>query len=320
MSSNANRIDVHFHIIPPFYGAAVFAAGPGYGPALGAYPAWTPELALEVMDANGIAVAITSLSQPGVHFGDPVRAATLARRCNDFAADLGARWPARFGAFATVPMPDVGGAMSEIEHALDRLRFDGVCLLASYGDRFLGDPELDPVLELLDRRRAVVFVHPNFHPSSRAIGMRWPGFMVEFVFDTTRAAVNLLFSGALERFPNIRFILAHAGGVLPYVAWRLSVAPMIDSRLPQLPRERILAGMRRFWYDTALSAGSQTMGTLTEVADPTRILFGSDWPFGNARVVAQSVKSLTECDVLSDQQRGAIDRGNALQLFPRFAA
>jgi len=320
MPPDAHRIDVHLHILPPFYAEAVFAAGPAFGPAIGAYPPWSPELALEVMDANGIAVAITSLSQPGVHFGDAARAAALARRCNDFAAELAARWPARFGAFATVPLPDVDGAIAEVDHALDVLRFDGVCLLASYGDRFLGDAAFDPLLDHLDRRGAVVFVHPNFHPSSRALGMRWPGFMVEFVFDTTRAAVNLLFSGALERFPNIRFILAHAGGVLPYLAWRLSVAPMIDRRLEQRSRREILAGLRRFWYDTALSAGPQTMGTLTQVADPARILFGSDWPFGNARVVAESLTSLADPAVLDDRARAEIDRGNALALFPRFAA
>ncbi len=277
----ARRIDVHFHIIPPFYRDAAYEAGSG--PALGRYPECSPELALDLMDRSGIELALTSVSQPGVQFAQAAAARTLARRCNDYAAELQARWPQRFGAFALVPMHTIDDALAEIAHAFDALRFAGVCLFASYGTKFLGDPRFDPVLAALDARDAVVFVHPAYHPSSKSIDLTWPGFMMEFLFDTTRAAVNLLFSGALERFPRIRFILAHAGGLAPYFAWRLSVAPMVDPRLPQWSREKILAGLRRYWYDTALSPGPQTMGSLAAVAAPERILFGSDWPYANAR-------------------------------------
>ncbi len=213
----------------------------------------------------------------------------------------------------------IDDALAEIAHALDALRFAGVCLFASYGTKFLGDPRFDPVLAALDARDAVVFVHPAYHPSSKAIDLPWPGFMMEFLFDTTRAAVNLLFSGALERFPRIRFILAHAGGLAPYFAWRLSVAPMVDPRLPQWPREKILAGLRRYWYDTALSPGPQTMGSLAAVAAPERILFGSDWPYANARVVAAAIAEHEAPGLHTPAERAAIDRGNALALFPRYA-
>jgi len=155
------RIDVHFHHIPPFYREAVYAAG--RGPAIGRYPDWSPEIALDLMDARGIEVALTSLAQPGVGFGARESAQALARCCNDFAAELMARWPARFGAFATVPMGSMDGACKEIAYALDALRFDGVSLFASYGEKFLGDREFDPVLEMLDARGAVVFIHPGLH-------------------------------------------------------------------------------------------------------------------------------------------------------------
>ncbi len=163
----------------------------------------------------------------------------------------------------------------------------------------------------------MVFIHPAYHPSSRTLELPWPGFMMEYLFDTTRAAANLLLSGALDRFPRIRFILAHAGGVMPFLAWRISVAPMVDPRLPQWPRERIFAGLRKFWYDNALSPGPQTMGALAAVAAPEQIVFGSDWPFANARVVAEALKDQTAPGFLSAAQRAAIDRGNALALFPR---
>jgi predicted TIM-barrel fold metal-dependent hydrolase len=313
----ARRIDVHLHIIPAFYRDAVYEAGSG--PAIGRYPEWSPEQALALMDEAEIETAITSLAQPGVQFTDTEPARALARRCNEYAAELNQRWPRRFGAFALVPMHDLDHAVAEIDYAYDVLNFAGVCLFASYGEKFLGDARFDPVLAALDRRRAVVFIHPTYHPSSRSIDLPWPGFMIEYLFDTTRAAVNLLFSGALERFPHIRFILAHAGGVLPFFAWRLSVSPMIDPRLPQWPREKIFAGLKHYWYDIALSPGPQTMGALMSVAAPERILFGSDWPFANARVVAEALNSHTEPALHGPAERAAIDRGNALALFPQFA-
>jgi 6-methylsalicylate decarboxylase len=312
----ARRIDFHFHLIPKFYQDAVYAAGTG--PQIGRYPDWSPEQALELMDAHSIEVALTSLAQPGVQFGDPDNSRALARRCNDYAAELNARWPKRFGAFAVVPMWEMRQAVDEIAYALDVLKLQGVCLFASYGEKFLGDPHFDPVLEELDRRAAVVLVHPALHPSSRKLDLPWPGFMMEYLFDTTRAAVNLAFGGATERFPRIAFVLAHAGGLMPYFAWRLSVAPMIDARLPQVPPEQILARLRHFWFDTALAPTPQTMACLAGVARPERIVFGTDWPFANAKVVAQAMKTYDAATSVGGLQTAAIDRANALSLFPQF--
>jgi predicted TIM-barrel fold metal-dependent hydrolase len=266
---------------------------------------------------SGIEVALTSLAQPGVQFADPSAAAALARRCNEFAAELMLRWPRRFGALATLPMFDMREAVLEIDHAFDVLKHQGVCLFASYGQKFLGDPEFDPVLAALDQRSAVVFVHPALHPSSRGLALPWPGFMMEYLFDTTRAVVNLVFGGAIARYPRIRFVLAHAGGLVPYFAWRLSVSPMIDARLPQLSRTEVYKRLRHFWYDTALSPTAQTLDCLTEVAAPERVVFGSDWPFANAGVVAEAVTTY-EAASIPPEQRTAIDRRNALSLFPQF--
>jgi predicted TIM-barrel fold metal-dependent hydrolase len=270
------------------------------------------------MDRHGIEVALTSLAQPGVGFGTQASAQTLARRCNDYAADLVARWPRRFGAFATVPMWSIEGAIAEITHCLDVLKFDGVSLFASYEEKFLGDPWFDPVLDRLNARGAVVFVHPGLHPSSKGLALPWPGFMMEYLFDTTRAVVNLIFSGAIARFPRVQFILPHAGGLVPYFAWRLSVSPMIDKRLPQLSREQVFEGLAHFWYDNALAPGEQTFGALDRVARPERIVFGTDYPFANPRVIAEAVKTY-ESGFLPDARRAAIDRSNALALFPKYA-
>jgi predicted TIM-barrel fold metal-dependent hydrolase len=143
--------------------------------------------------------------------------------------------------------------------------------------------------------------------------------MMEYLFDTTRAVVNLVFGGAIERFPRIRFVLPHAGGVMPYFAWRLSVSPMIDPRLPQLRREDVYARLKHFWYDNALAPTAETMACLKEVALPERIVFGSDWPFANAKVIAEAVTTYEAVTSISPAQRTAIDRENALALFPQFA-
>jgi predicted TIM-barrel fold metal-dependent hydrolase len=310
----AGMIDVHFHLIPQFYREAVYEAGTG--PAIGRYPDWTPELALELMDKHWIALAVLSLGQPGVGFLPPDKAATFGRRCNDYSAELIARHPKRFGCFGLVPMHDIDAAIAEARYCLETLRFEGISLFASYGQKFLGDAAFDPLLRYLDSRHAAVHVHPSLHPSSKSLDLPWPGFMIEYPFDTTRAAVNLLFSGALERFPNIRFILSHAGGTLPSLAWRLSVAPMIDKRLKQRTREEIFAGLKTFWYDNALASGAAPMGALSRIAAADRIVFGSDWPFCNDRVVTEEVADFTAPDFLDPRTVAMIARENALKLFP----
>jgi 6-methylsalicylate decarboxylase len=313
----AGMIDVHFHLIPQFYREAVYEAGTG--PAIGRYPDWTPELALELMDKQWIALAMLSLGQPGVGFLPDDKAAACGRRCNEYSAELIAQHPKRFGCFGLVPMHDIDAAIAEARYCLETLRFEGISLFASYGQKFLGDAAFDPLLRYLDSRHTVIHVHPSLHPSSKSLDLPWPGFMIEYPFDTTRAAVNLLFSGALESFPNIRFILSHAGGTLPYLAWRLSVAPMIDKRLKQLTREEIFAGLKTFWYDNALASGAAPMGALSHIAAKERIVFGSDWPFCNDHVVTEEVADFTAPDFLDPRTVAMIARDNALKLFPNRA-
>lgn len=314
----ADRIDVHFHAIPDFYRSALMAAGRGATISTGT-PRWSVAEALTAMDDNGIATAILSISQPGTHFGNVPEARALARDCNAFFAGLIGEHPKRFGAFTVTPLPDVDGALAEIVHGLDVLHLDGVGLLASYSDKFLGDPFFDPVLEELNRRHACVFVHPNFHPASRKLDLNIPGFVMEFPFDTTRAAVNLILSGALERYPHIRFILAHAGGTLPYLASRLEAASYIDAKYRALTPARMNEALAHFWYDTALSSGDATLATLAVTARPDRIVFGSDFPYAPTALVARSVSNLERSRTLDAVQRKQIDRNNALALFPRLA-
>ena len=312
------RIDVHFHNIPSFYQEAVTAAG--LGPTRrGGYPPCSPEAALEMMDANGIDYAIASVSVPGVEFCEPAAAKALARRLNEHAVEQKARWPGRFGGFAIVPMRNAADAIAEIDYALDVLKLEGVCLYANYDGVYLGDPSFDPVLEALDAHAAVVYTHPTLHPSARAVPLKYPGFMLEYPFDTTRMAAHLIFTGALDRFPRIKFILSHGGGALPYLSWRLASSPTIDSGLPQWPRERFADYFRRFWYDNAIVGEPSTTTALKSVAGVDHILFGTDWPFVPPSVIAEQVAMHGLPSTHTEAERAAIDRGNALQLWPHLA-
>src|SRR6202453_1690671 len=153
MSVQPGRIDVHFHMIPDFYREA--AGGAGRRPAISSgLPAWSPESALGVMERAAIATAITSISAPGVHFGDDQAARTLARRCNEYAAELAREHPARFGGFAVLPLPHIDYSLEEVRYALDTLHLDGVLLFANCQGRYLGDPQFDPLLDELNRRNA----------------------------------------------------------------------------------------------------------------------------------------------------------------------
>lgn len=316
MAIQQGRIDVHHHVIPPAFVATMQAKG--IQKVAGALlPKWTPEKSIAVMDANGIQTAIASLSAPGVHFGDgPAQAVDLARRCNEFCAGMMARYPGRFGFFAVLPMPFTAHACSEAIYALEVLKADGVVLLGSTDGHFLGDPLFDELMSELDRRRAVVFVHPNLHATSIDIALDMPGFLIEFLCDTTRAAVNLILTGTQEKYPHTRWILAHAGGFLPFVAGRLSAVDLGDLQrhVPQGVQHYI----ERFYFDTALSPSRYSMVALKELVDPSHILFGSDFPFAPAPATALQCRTLDTCDVFAEPTRYGIARGHALELFPQY--
>ena len=219
------------------------------------------------------------------------------------------------------------------------MKLDGVGLLASYDGVYLGQPLFDPLFALLNERSAVVLIHPNNHPTTvevkKGISPGIGNFLIEFLFDTTRSALNLMFTGALDRFAKIRFILAHAGGTLPYTAWRLAdiicrqmTMPPWDTQYPspfmqryagKVTPELVFSQLGRFWYETALAAGPSTLGSLQEVADPARIVFGSDWPYCPTEMAGDMIAALASAAMLSAGERAAIERGNALALFPRFA-
>lgn len=310
------RIDVHHHLFPPAYKAE--NALRGITEEAGArIPDWTPQHSIDVMDANGIQTSLLSLSAPGVYFDDKSAAIDLARSCNDYGAELTQRHPGRFGLFAVLPMPFTQEACSEAVYALDTLGADGIVLLGSVEGRFLGDPAYDELMAELDRRQAIVFVHPNLHPSSKTLDIVAPGFVLEFLCDTSRAALNLILRGVTERYPRIRWILAHAGGFLPYVAWRASLLNAMPAFQDAIPLG-LLTYLRRFYFDTALSPSPMALAALGELVEPDHILFGSDFPYAPAAVTSLQVQTLQR-NVVDKTVLSGIERGDALRLFPKYA-
>lgn len=334
MAGNRAWIDVHYHAMNEPYRKALADIG-----GIIRTPEWSRQKALDFSARQDIGTGILSLAVPGAHFGDDARARDLAHRCNEDLADFVAQHPKRFGLFAITPMPDVEGACAAAIHALDSLKADGLILLSSYGGQSLGQPQWDPLLEVMNERDAVCFIHPNNPPSATAAREGFsPGignFLGEFVFDTTRAGLNLLFNDCLDRYPRIRFILAHAGGTLPYFSWRLGEimerqmtndpwdkqyrSRFMDAHAGKVTKELVLSKIRRFYFDTALSAGPQSLGSLLQVADHDKILFGSDWPYCPEIMATDMITALENNPLLDEKLKRDIARENALKLFPRLA-
>jgi predicted TIM-barrel fold metal-dependent hydrolase len=310
----AHRIDVHHHILPPEYVALV--GDDRIGPLIlaGRTPTWSAELSIEAMERNGIATAITSISAPGLWFGDADSTRNLCRHCNEFAATIRRDHPGRFGMFASLPLPDVEASLKEIEYALDTLGAEGIGLLTSYGDKYPGDPAFAPVFDELNRRGAVVYFHPTAAPCSQCLS-HIPAATLDFPFDTTRAIVSLLYGGTFARCPNVRFIFSHAGGTVPFLAQRiarLGVRPEFKQHVPN----GVLPELQRLYYDTALSANDITFASLLKLVAPDQVLFGSDYPFAPETPMTATVKVLQGLGLPADVLRG-IERDNALKLLPK---
>jgi predicted TIM-barrel fold metal-dependent hydrolase len=310
----SNRIDVHFHYLSPEYREKLIDAL-GAHPDGFAAPQWSAEATLAMMDRMSIATGMLSVSSPGVHFGNDAKARSLARSVNEFAARTIADHRGRFGGFASLPLPDVDGALNEITYALDTLKLDGVVMLTNFNGVYLGDQRLDPVFDELNRRGAVVFIHPTSPICWQQSGLGYPRPMIEFTFDSTRAVVNLIFSGTTTRCPKLRFIVPHAGGTLPFLARRIAMFG------------RGLAGgsistdeqLRRLYYDLAGSPGSNALAPLLEMTERSHILYGSDYVHTPEAIVSAHLAELLSGKLLSPNDFRAIARDNALALFPRLA-
>ncbi|MFJ1596574.1 amidohydrolase family protein [Streptomyces sp. NPDC088261] len=309
-------IDVHAHFITPRLRAAMEAAGHGQPDGMPAIPDWNPESALALMDRTGVAAAVLSVSSPGIGFGDPAGIRELARTVNEEGAVVVRTYPGRFGLLASLPLPDVSDALRETHHAFDTLHADGVVLHTHYAGRYLGDARYDPLMAELDRRAAVVLLHPTSPPHAEATSLGWPRPMLEFPFETTRAVTHLILRGVRDRFPAIRFIVPHAGAVLPSVADRLSVFALgVGAESTD-----VFGALRGFYYDVAGFALPRLLPSLLTLADADRLLYGSDFPFTPGWVAEGLAATLAGSGVLTPEQQALMQRETAAALFPRVAS
>lgn len=309
---NEGMIDVHHHHIPPFYLEEYREriSGSRGGKLNPAWLSWSPERALEAMDAAHVSTAVLSLTSPGVWFGDPVAAARTARKVNEHAAELGRTHKGRFGLFAAVPLPDPKASLNEIEYSLDVLKADGIGLLTSYDDKWLGDPAYDEIFAELNRRKAVVFVHPTIAMCCRSLLPSVAPIITEIPQDTARAITNLLFTGTFSRYRDIKFIFTHAGGNMPMMLGRMKqYGPAGLASLAPLGIEH---EMSRHYFDLAGTANRPAVAALKSIVPISQILMGSDNPYVPLMDTANGLQSLG----LSPTDLRAIGRGNALSLLP----
>ena len=310
-SSKPQRIDVHHHFAPPPWVAQV----KGRPLLQTANTTWTPAKSIDDMDRGGVAAAVVSITNPGLWFGDRAATRRLARACNEYGATLVHDHPTRFGLFAAMPLPDVDGTLKEIEHAYDTLKADGVTLFTSYGDSWLGNPAYRPVMEELNRRKAVVHVHPTAANCCRNLDYGVAPSSIEYGTDTTRAMIGVTFSGDAVRFPDIRFIWSHAGGSAPFLAGRIEGgAGNAKDRMPN----GFIHEAKKFYYDTAGAANRGALSSLLQLVTASHVLFGTDFPPGASSL--DIAKALADVGLFNERDQRAIDRENAVSLLPRFKA
>lgn len=315
-------IDVHQHPIPDYYKRALEKVGI-HGSGENPWADWSIAAQLALMDQTGIAAAVNSIASPGVYFGDMDFAIRLARECNEDSARMVADHPRRFGAFAILPLPGVGAAIREAEYALDTLKLEGVCLLTHVGEGHLGQPEEDELYAELDRRNAVVFIHPLRNQAKHMPAYNYPSGMTELVLDTTRAVHNLLWNGVFGRFPNIKWIMPHGGGTVPFLVYRMGAINHRPRVAEHLVGGTVANTLRQLYYDVAEVCAPAPLMCLMEIAEPSRVLFGSDFPFSRHRTPVKDVEAMIagfeSFAGWNAATRRAIESENALRLFPRLA-
>ena len=295
-------IDVHAHFQPPAI-RALNQPGPMNG--------WSLEKQIEDMDVAGVARAMLSVTTPGVPAtGDAAR--RIARETNEYAARLGSDHGKRFGSFLCLPMDNLDAALAEVAHGMDVLKANGVCLFTSYSGRYLGDASFDPLFAELERRKAVVYIHPTNAACCTRLIPEVPDTVVEYGTDTTRAIASYVYRGAARRFPNVKMIWSHSGGTMPHLIERFDFIDRSGQSRQQAP-DGFRASAARFWYDIAQASNPVSTQALRSVVPMERIVFGTDYPF---RTSLEHVRGLEDGKVFSRRELTAVYHANVEARLP----
>ncbi len=307
-----DRIDTHHHFFAPTLLNAMVEKKIAAKPAL----EWSLNATLDDMNRAGTATAILSATTPQVSFLDAELAKKFARENNEYAAKLSDENKGRFGSFAMLPLQNIDDALKEIEYSLDVLKADGIGLLTSYGDKWLGHPYFTPVMDELNRRKAILYTHPTSANCCNNLLPDTPPTVIEYGTDTSRTIVSIVFSGTAARTPNIKYIFSHAGGTIPFLTERLQKMPVIDPKLQARVPNGVMHELQRFYYDTAWASNPYALSSLLKLVKKDQVLYGSDYPY---RTSEDNVKGLIDYG-FSQADMQQITRGNAVKLMPRFKA
>ncbi|WP_158935604.1 amidohydrolase family protein [Burkholderia sp. S171] len=314
--ATVQRIDVHHHFLPAVFRETMGEVAIGAPAPNRIAPQWKIEDSLGVMDRQGITTAV--VSAPPLWMPEMAKTRRLTRACNEFSAQMVADHPTRFGAFAALPLPDATAALKEIQYSLDTLKADGIGLMTNYDDRYLGHADFVPVFDELNRRKAVVYVHPTSCSCNRGLLPDEPDSLIEFPHDTTRTVASLMFSGTFNRCPDIRFIFSHAGGTVPFLATRMAILGAQDKGLARHVPQGVMPILRGLYYDTAISANPISMAALLKLVTPANVLLGTDFPFVPEHGMQATLAGLRDVGFSAGELR-AVEGGNAARLLDRVA-
>ena len=322
--SGGRRIDVHQHAILPEYVKALERSGivesglEGYHRKANVF---TPTSIVQVASELGMEhVVLISFSRSGIHHGNDENARYLTQVTNDAMAKLVSGTSKQFGFYGILPLPDMNGALKQMEYALDTLHADGLAFASNQNGVYIGDTAYEELYAEMNRRSVVAMIHPVRAPYSWRLN---PGADIpEFLFDTTRAAITLMYNGVIVRYPNIKWILAHAGGTLPYVSERMAVLRGEGNSGEEFAKRvpgGYTASMKEFYYDVAIAGSEAVIGSLTAIIDPSHIVYGSDWPYVRKEIIAEQVINFRQMPQFSGDRLEAMERKNSLRLFKRFS-
>jgi 6-methylsalicylate decarboxylase len=311
----ALTIDTHHHMLPDFFFEATNEKA---NPVGGLKPQpWSPESSLAFMDEAGIDIAVTSISTPGIELQDRLASRELARKCNDFAAALVSKFPTRFGALGSVPMPNIDDAIEAAIYALDVLKLDGLALFTNSQGIYLGDKRLKPLFKELQHRKATVFIHPNPSPDPVAHALGLTDNLIDFPGDTTRAIAQLHYGGTFAETPDVKYVFAHAGGTAPYLAGRFGIVDEMKIMGDSSTTGTTAQTFRRLYWDTALAWGDPVLNTLRHIAGMDKVAFGTDFPYIRKDLAIKGKQKIKTNPDLSADEKNAVFANNALDLFPR---
>lgn len=309
-------IDTHHHMLPEFFFEATNEKA---NPVGGLKPQpWTIQNSLAFMDETGIDVAVTSISTPGIQLPDRAASRKLARKCNDYAAMMVSKYPKRFGALASVPMPNLDDALDEISYALDVLKLDGVVLFTNSQGIYLGDKRMKPLFDELQRRKTTIFIHPNASPDPQAHELGLTDNLIDFPGDTTRAIAQLHYSGTFAETPDIKYVFSHAGGTAPYLAGRFAIVDEMKIMGDSSDTGTSADSFKRLYWDTALAWTDPVLNHLRHIAGLNHVAFGTDFPYIRKDLAKAGMLRIKSNPDLSTEEKKMIFGDNALELFPRF--